>query len=55
MEITCMLKSIYIVTILVLNTVGSEEAYQQNLAYSVEERGEISGQLAKVFPAPEMA
>ena len=49
-----MLKSIYIVTILVLNALESEKAYEQNLAYTVEERGEISGQLAKAWEMPQI-
>ncbi len=49
-----MLKSIYIVTILVLSTVESEKAYEQNLAYAVEARGEISGQLAKAWEMPQI-
>ena len=49
-----MLKSIYIVTILVLSALGSEKAYEQNLAYTVEERGEISGQLAKAWEMPQI-
>ncbi len=54
MEITGMLKSIYIVTILVLSALGSEKAYEQNLAYTVEQRGEISGQLAKAWEMPQI-
>jgi catechol 2,3-dioxygenase-like lactoylglutathione lyase family enzyme len=50
-----MLKSIYIVTLLVLSVTRSEQAYEQNLDYQTVARGEVSAELATAWRAPASA
>lgn len=50
-----MLKSIVVVTILVLNLHTSEQAYVKHLDYKVVERGQLSDKLARSWGAPKAA
>ena len=50
-----MLKSIYIVTLVVLSLARSEQAYETNLGYETVARGELSAELAGAWQAPEAA
>lgn len=47
-----MLKSIYIVTLLVMSVTRSEQAYEDNLDYQTVASGQVSEQLAQVWQAP---
>jgi catechol 2,3-dioxygenase-like lactoylglutathione lyase family enzyme len=49
------LKSIYIVTLVVLSLGRSEQAYEKNLGYETVARGEVSAELAAAWQAPGAA
>jgi catechol 2,3-dioxygenase-like lactoylglutathione lyase family enzyme len=49
------LKSIYIVTLVVLSLARSEQAYETNLGYETVARGELSAELAGAWHAPDAA
>ena len=47
-----MLKSIYIVTLLVLSVTRTEQAYQSELGYQPVARGQVSSELANIWQSP---
>jgi catechol 2,3-dioxygenase-like lactoylglutathione lyase family enzyme len=50
-----MLKSIYIVTLLVMSVTRSEQVYEDNLDYLAVARGEVSTEMAAAWQAPQAA
>jgi catechol 2,3-dioxygenase-like lactoylglutathione lyase family enzyme len=50
-----MLKSIFIVTLLVLSTGHTERVYEEELDYRVMEKGAVSLELAEAWQAPQVA